>query len=83
MTRLRRVLAGLGGGCTTPVAAYASWGDGTLVLRGKVCSSDGAEQVDVSGTARAADVEAACAAGLALAQEALAQGARKLLGPAA
>jgi len=37
----RAFLAGLGGGCKTPIAAYARLIDGQLQLRGRVLSEDG------------------------------------------
>jgi hydroxymethylbilane synthase len=37
----RSFLAGLGGGCKTPIAAYARIIDGQLTLEGKVLSEDG------------------------------------------
>ena len=75
----RAFLAGLGGGCAVPVAAYARWDAGQLILRGRVSSMDGARQIDVTLTVRVADENAAGAAGNALAQMALERGATQLL----
>lgn len=79
VTAERAFLAGLGGGCSVPVAAHARWEADQLVLRGRVSSRDGAGQLDVTLRANAPDEAAARAAGLALAQEALAQGATRLM----
>jgi hydroxymethylbilane synthase len=75
----RAFLAGLGGGCSVPVAAYAAILDGHLTLEGRVTSVDGSRQVDVSLTQAVATVEEADALGLAAAHEAARQGAKDLL----
>ncbi|MBV7335769.1 hydroxymethylbilane synthase [Chloroflexi bacterium TSY] len=76
VTAERAFLAALGGGCSTPVAAYAEVGAHTLHLRGRVTSVDGVHQVDVSDfgeTAQAVEL------GQHLATVALEQGAREIL----
>ncbi len=75
----RAFLAGLGGGCSIPVAANAHWHDQQLVLRGRVSAPDGSQQIDVVITAPAHDLSSAYQAGFSLAQEALAQGAKALM----
>lgn len=72
----RAFLAGLGGGCAVPIAAYA-WLEGQgLRLQGRVAALDGSRQIDVDGQAPAAEAEAL---GRRLAGEALARGAAQLL----
>jgi hydroxymethylbilane synthase len=95
-TAERAFLAGLGGGCAVPVAALGDIGGaGSLWLRGRVCSSDGAHCVDLESETSLADGMAgiegrakigraelrrqACEAGTALAKEALDRGAAGLL----
>ena len=76
----RAFLAGLGGGCSVPIAAYATVENGTLHLHGRVSALDGSQQIDVRrSTADGLDLSAAQALGDEAAQEALAQGARALL----
>ncbi|MBC8097892.1 MAG: hydroxymethylbilane synthase, partial [Armatimonadetes bacterium] len=79
----RAFLRGLGGGCALPIAAYAEvMNDGNaLHLRGRILSLDGQQQVDVTlihplATRSASEAEAA---GSALAQQALAAGAYRLM----
>jgi hydroxymethylbilane synthase len=76
----RAFLAGLGGGCAVPVAAYAAVEDGQLTLRGRVTAKDGSRQLDVEDMGPTHD---AAGAGARLAQAALAQGASQLLASAA
>jgi len=72
----RAFLAGLGGGCSAPIAAYATAGSGSaLSLTGLVATVDGRRVVRVSGTG--SDPQAL---GADLARQALAQGAQELLG---
>jgi hydroxymethylbilane synthase len=75
----RAFLAGLGGGCAVPVAAFAHVDGDRLHLRCRVSALDGTEQVDVAGSALRADEEAARALGARLAGDALAAGARALV----
>lgn len=74
----RAFLAGLGGGCSLPIAAHATLESMTLKLRGRVTAPDGSEQIDVTlygdGT-----LESARATGTQLAQIALGQGVARLL----
>ena len=76
----RAFLAGLGGGCSMPVAAHAYWRGDQLVLQGRVSSIDGKSQIDVTLSATTPDEVTAREAGLKLAQDALAQGADRLVG---
>jgi hydroxymethylbilane synthase len=79
VTAERAFLAGLGGGCSVPVAAYARFEDHRLILRGRVNAPDGSRQVDVSIMASVGDESDAYAAGTTLAQTALDQGAKQLM----
>jgi hydroxymethylbilane synthase len=79
VTAERSFLAGLGGGCSVPVSAYAEWTGGRLELRGRVSSPDGLNHIDVSGACSADDVSDSRALGLALAEKALSLGAGELL----
>ena len=79
VTAERVFLAGLGGGCSVPVSAYAEWAEGRLELRGRVSSPDGLNHIDVSGACSANDVSDSRALGLALAEKALSLGAGELL----
>ncbi len=79
VTAERSFLEGLGGGCSVPVAAYgqkANDGKG-IHLTGLVISVDGKKDIRVEGAGSDAhDL------GIALAQQALAQGAAEILKPA-
>jgi hydroxymethylbilane synthase len=79
VTAERAFLAGLGGGCSVPVAAYALWEGVRLLLRGRVCSLDGARQIEVSAAAQVDDLRSADALGTTLAQDALERGAKTLM----
>ncbi len=70
----RAFLAGLGGGCSIPVAAYAHPVDGGLHLTGLVASPDGRRTLRVEGTG-----DDPLALGRALAEEALVRGAAAIL----
>jgi hydroxymethylbilane synthase len=74
----RAFLAGLGGGCAVPIAAYAWTEDDRLLLRGRVMAPDGARQVDAQGESDAS-LDGALALGERLALGALEEGARDLL----
>jgi hydroxymethylbilane synthase len=76
VTAERAFLAGLGGGCAVPIAAYALFEGEELQLQGRVAALDGSRQIDVSDRAPAAE---ASALGDRLAREALALGAAQLL----
>jgi hydroxymethylbilane synthase len=79
----RAFLEGLGGGCSTPVAAYAYMERGQLRLRGRVIGDDGRSLVEVLGMANIREPSSpallARQLGLDMAQRALKQGAGDLL----
>lgn len=76
----RAFLAGLGGGCSVPVAAYAHRPAGQeFLLRGRVCTPDGSAQVEVETRFTADDLNQAVRAGAELARRAVAQGAAHIL----
>jgi hydroxymethylbilane synthase len=84
----RAFLAGLGGGCSAPIAAYATCDKARLRLHGRVLAGDGSAQIDVCaaatlGTRLDEDLTAARDLGRGLAETALAQGAAALLGDTA
>ena len=79
VTAERAFLAALGGGCSVPVAAYATVENGLLHLRGRVNAPDGGRQIHVEAQVNAADLDAAHHCGAELAREALAQDADTLL----
>jgi hydroxymethylbilane synthase len=76
VTAERAFLAGLGGGCAVPIAAYASPSGDRLLLRGQVSALDGQQQIQVTGEA---GTDEAAQLGARLALEALSQGAAALL----
>lgn len=80
VTAERAFLAGMGGGCSVPVAAYARFDGASLHLRGRITAPDGSRQIDVDRSAPVEDMRAAFELGTALAQLALEKGARELLG---
>ena len=69
----------LSGSCRTPLAAYGSWQEGSLWLRGLIASPDGREVMRAESTDEVADVDAAEAMGRALADELLARGAARFI----
>ena len=74
-TAERAFLHALGGGCATPVAAYARHEeDGFIVMEALIASPDGQVMIRVQGRGRQADQ-----LGIDLAQEALQQGAEEVL----
>lgn len=80
VTAERAFLAGLGGGCSVPVAAYAIHDADTFLLRGRVSAVDGSQQIEVSARFDSdGGIDAARQAGADLAQMALAQGAAIIL----
>lgn len=84
VTAERAFLAGLGGGCAVPVAAYGEINGTTLVLRGRVSAPDGSQQIDVAVTQtlaalRVSGLAEAQQIGRALAQQALREGAGAIL----
>jgi hydroxymethylbilane synthase len=71
----------LSGSCRTPLAAHATWQEGTLWLRGLVASQDGREVLRGEAEAELVDAEAADALGTSLAGDLLARGANRLIVP--
>jgi hydroxymethylbilane synthase len=78
VTAERAFLAGLGGGCALPIAAYAVVEGDRLHLRGRVNALDGSQEVNVHLDG-AADLETAVQLGRELSQIALGQGVHALL----
>lgn len=74
VTAERAFLHALGGGCATPVAAYAVLENSRLHLTGLVSSLDGQETVRATGSG-----EEAVQLGHELAQQAISQGAAEIL----
>lgn len=82
VTAERAFLAGLGGGCSVPVAAYGTVQSQELRLRGRIVALDGSRQVDLESAVRlaaGAEVRAAADLGERLAEMALRQGAAAIL----
>lgn len=79
VTAERAFLAGLGGGCSVPVAACAEIGNGAFRLRGRISALDGSQQIDVNGEAALMTVKAASELGYRLADEARRRGAEAVL----
>jgi hydroxymethylbilane synthase len=76
----RAFLAGLGGGCSVPVAALAFMPlADSLILRGRVMSPDGSQMIEVASSSPVDEYEAAIDLGTGLALEALDRGAKALL----
>lgn len=78
VTAERTFLAGLGSGCSIPVAAYAAIDGDTLRLRGRVTAPDGSEQVDVVAESTA-NIQSASELGVELARKATDSGVSRLL----
>ena len=74
VTAERAFLAGLGGGCSAPIAAYAVVAAGVIHLQGLAAAPDGTQLVRVAGQG-----EDAVVLGRQLAQQALAAGAQEIL----
>ncbi len=74
VTAERAFLAGLGGGCSLPVGAYATVMDGSILLRGVVAPPHGGRPIWLD-----AEGDDPITLGTALAQRALARGAAALL----
>jgi len=74
ITAERQFLLGLGGGCSVPVAAYASVAAERIELRGLVASPDGRQLIKLSASGTDANE-----LGERLAKQALAQGAASIL----
>ena len=82
VTAERSFLAGLGGGCSAPIAALATVRGDRLAMRARVVSTDGTDAVEVTADGPFDPADAAtCGAALGLdaADQALAQGALALL----
>jgi hydroxymethylbilane synthase len=76
----RSFLSGVGGGCSTPVAALGRFAGAELSLRGRVIAVDGSAVIEVVARKSIASEADADAVGRQLAQEALDRGATGLLG---
>jgi hydroxymethylbilane synthase len=74
VTAERSFLHHLEGGCSTPVAAYATQSNGQIDLIGLVAAPDGSQQIEVTGQGTDG-----WALGAKLARKALKQGAREIL----
>ena len=79
VTAERAFLAGLGGGCSVPVAAYAVISDNVVEVTGRVCALDASTVITVTTTGVCETLAAAEALGATLAEMALAQGAATIL----
>lgn len=73
----RAALRCLGGGCQTPIAAYAAMSDGMIQVCGAVATQDGTRVIRARAEGDAGDPDAA---GARLAEMLSEQGARELLG---
>lgn len=76
VTAEREFLLGLGGGCSAPVAAYATWIDSRqlIYLAGRVLSVDGKQKIDCKSEGTEAKK-----LGQGLARQALAEGAGEII----
>lgn len=74
ITAERAFLSGLGGGCSIPVAAYASVDESTISLTGLVISEDGRKAIQLNRAGEDAQL-----LGEELAHRAIAQGANEIL----
>jgi hydroxymethylbilane synthase len=79
VTAERAFLAGLGGGCSVPVAAYAIVNNGVVEVTGRVCALDGSTVITVATQGTCDLLTDAAVLGTTLAEMALAQGAATLL----
>ena len=79
VTAERAFLAGLGGGCSVPVAAYAVVNNGAVEVTGRVCALDGSTVITVATQGTCEMLTDAAILGATLAEMALAQGAATLL----
>jgi hydroxymethylbilane synthase len=69
----------LSGGCQTPLAAHATWQEGTLWLRGLIARRDGREVIRGEREAEIVDPDAAATLGVQLAGDLLTRGAGRLV----
>ncbi|SAK97152.1 porphobilinogen deaminase [Caballeronia arationis] len=75
----RMVSRSLGGSCEVPLAAYATWRDGALHLRGCVATPDGTRVLTAEDTASAPDIAAALELGRRVSADLEAQGAMDIV----
>jgi hydroxymethylbilane synthase len=75
----RMVSRVLGGSCEVPLAAYASWHDGALHLRGIVATSDGRRVLSAQASAPAPTIERAMQLGCEVAGALESQGALEIV----
>jgi hydroxymethylbilane synthase len=75
----RMVSRALGGSCEVPLAAYATWHDGALHLRGVVATPDGQRVLSAQASAPAATTAAALELGREVASQLEAQGALEIV----
>jgi len=75
----RRVSLVLGGSCTVPLAAYASWQDGALWLQASISTPDGARTLSAQARAQPADLLQAEALGQQVAEALVQQGALEIV----
>ncbi|MBB5460215.1 hydroxymethylbilane synthase [Paraburkholderia sp. Cpub6] len=71
----RMVSRALGGSCEVPLAAYATWRDSALHVRGVVATPDGQRVLTAQASAPAATIDAALELGREVASQLEAQGA--------
>ena len=74
------IFAGVGRGCSLPVAAFAEWSQDAISIKGRVTQVDGLSQVDVAVAEPCPDAESAIEIGKRLAALAIEHGADVLLG---
>ncbi|HVE50940.1 MAG TPA: hydroxymethylbilane synthase [Casimicrobiaceae bacterium] len=79
VTAERAFSRALSGSCRTPLAAYATWQEGTLWLRGLIASPDGSDVLRGEREAELADADAADTLGTLLAGDLLTRGAARLI----
>lgn len=79
VTAERAFLAGLGGGCSVPVAAYAIVNNGAVEVTGRVCALGGSTVITVATQGTCETLADAAVLGATLAEMAFAQGAATLL----
>jgi hydroxymethylbilane synthase len=75
----RMVSRALGGSCEVPLAAYATWRDGALHLRGMVATPDGQRVLSAQASAPAPTVERALQLGREVADALESQGALEIV----
>ncbi|MFD1557953.1 hydroxymethylbilane synthase [Paraburkholderia silviterrae] len=75
----RMVSRALGGSCSVPLAAYAQWHEGRLMLRGTIATPDASRVLAAEGEAAPATVADAVALGREVADALIAQGALEIV----